>query len=509
MKFNEFKIEKIDETELGVFYKGLTHNFYDLKEINLPTKEKDFANFLEKLIQRKASFSELSIFNLPDDFANDFRENIVSVVELNSLLEKIPSKKIFIDLLESLIRIISKTNIISNKLLFSEIVLHNSIGLKQLSFFSLEKDFEELMVNSLEEVFVFHKKFGVCKTNIILDEKKFNNILQRIAVSVGRSFDKKNPLLDAHLPDGSRVNATLETISPKGTTLTIRKFSSTPITIVDLIKNNTLSIESAAFLWMMVDGFGVNPKNILIIGGTACGKTTLLSVLSNFVRLSERVISIEDTLELDFFERDNWVAFEANHSMGEEIELDFLLKNALRMRPDRIIVGEVRGKEALTLFTAMDNGHSGCLGTIHSNNARDAINKLEERPFNVPKPQLALIDLIVVLKKNFSREKGISRSVSQIAEVSKMGEKILLANVFEKIDSQLVRTDLPSHIIEEFALQNSIEKNVLKKEIETRQLVLSWLVENNFSKPEDILEVIQSYYFDSEKVISTIYDSLK
>ncbi|MDD3083629.1 MAG: ATPase, T2SS/T4P/T4SS family [Candidatus ainarchaeum sp.] len=509
MDFNEVRLEKLSESALGVFYKGLTNNFYDLKNINLSEEENIFALFLENLIQRKASFSELQNFNVPENFLNDFRENIVSVIELNGLLEKIPSKKIFISLLESLIRLISKVNFVSDKALFSEIVLHNSIGLKQLSFFSLEKDFEELMINSLDEVFVFHKDFGFCKTNIVLDEKKFNNILQRIAQSVGKDFNKSNPLLDARLPDGSRVNATMDNVSAKGISLTIRKFSTIPLTIIDLIKDNILSVESAAFLWLMVDGFGINPKNILVIGGTASGKTTLLSILTNFIRLSERVISIEDTLELSLLDRKNWVALEAKHSKDEEINMDDLLKNALRMRPDRIIVGEVRGNEALTLFTAMDNGHAGCLGTIHANNARESINKLSERPFDVPKSHLALIDLIVVMKKIYSKNKGVSRHVSQIAEVSKMDDKILLANVFELNNSILSRTNLPSHIIEEFALENSMEKNDLKKEIETRQLVLSWMIENNIHKPKEVLEVIQSYYFDSEKVLSSIYESLK
>ncbi|MDD4250636.1 MAG: ATPase, T2SS/T4P/T4SS family [Candidatus ainarchaeum sp.] len=506
MRFNDIRLEKISESNFGSFYKGLTHNFYDLKENKFSDKENKFTIFLNDLILRQSSFSNSSEFNLPKNFLIEFRENIISIIDLNGLLEKIPSNAIFISLLENLIHLIKNFDFIEDKLLFAENVLHNSIGLKQLSFFSLEKDFEELMINNFDEVFVFHKKFGVCKINLILNQKSFSNIIQRIANSVGRDFDKYNPLLDAHLPDGSRVNATFNTISPKGISLTIRKFSFTPITIVDMIKNNTLSVESAAFLWLMVDGMGLYPKNILVVGGTASGKTSLLSVLSNFARLSERIISIEDTLELNFLNRENWVALEAKHVKGEEISMDDLLKNALRMRPDRIVVGEVRGGEALTLFTAMDNGHAGSMGTIHANSARETIDKLSQKPFLIPKSHLGLIDLIVVMKKTYSVSGGVKRVVSQIAEVSKMDATILLANVFELKDFVLEKVNLPSHLIEELAGQCSMEKNELKKELETRQIVLTWLVENDIIKAQEVLEVIQSYYFDPKKVLATILE---
>jgi archaeal flagellar protein FlaI len=505
MKFTELRLEKIDDTVTGSIYKGLSHNFFELNEKPLIEDEFSFAVILQRIIERKSSLSELSHYDfLAKDFSEKFREEIISVVEMNSLLEKIPSKKIFLQLLESLIRLIAPIEKIQNKALFAEFVLHNSVGLKQLSFFSLEKDFEELMVNSLDEVFIFHKKYGMCKANININEKVFINIVQRIAYSIGKDFNQNNPLLDARLPDGSRVNATFSNVSPQGISLTIRKFSTIPLTILNLIKNNTLTAESAAFLWLMSEGFGINPKNILIAGGTASGKTTMLSIVSNFIRLSERVISIEDTLELDLLNRENWVALEAKHSKDELIEIDDLLKNCLRMRPDRIIVGEVRGKEALTLFTAMDNGHAGCLGTVHANSSREAITKLEERPFSVPSSMLSLIDLIVVMQRNYSKDVGMNRRVVQISEVSKMENKILLADVFETREGKLQRSEVPSHLIEEFAKQNSMTKNEIKEELETREIILNWLIQKEVKKAEEVLEVIQSYYFDSKKVLSMI-----
>jgi archaeal flagellar protein FlaI len=507
MKFSDLRLEQIGETEMGVIYKGLTHNFYELKENFFSNEEKNFADSLGRIIQMKTSFSDLYKFNfLPDNFASIFREEIISVVEMYRLLEKIPSKKVFVKLLESLIRLIAPISFISNKALFAENVLQNSVGLKQLSFFSLEKDFEELMINSLDEIFVFHKKFGMCKVNIVLNDKSFENILQRIAYSVGRDFSLKRPLLDARLPDGSRVNATFDNVSPKGRSLTIRKFAFSPLSIIDLIKSGAITSEAAAFLWLMVDGFGANPKNILIVGGTSSGKTTLLNVLSNFTRLSERIVSVEDTLEVFLLNRENWVALEAKQSMDENIGMDDLLKNSLRMRPDRLIIGEVRGSEAITLFAAMDNGHAGVLGTIHANTARDVITKLENKPFEIPKSRIPLVKLIVVMNRIFLKDKFV-RYVQQIAEVSHMEDKVLLANLFEMQNEKLIRTDIPSNLIENFARENAMEKNDVKKEINTRRIILEWLLKKDVTKPMDVLEVIQSYYFNSEKVMSMIYDS--
>jgi len=190
--------------------------------------------------------------------------------------------------------------------------------------------------------FVFHKQYGMCKANVEIENKALVDLIGRIALTIGKEFNAKNALLDARLPDGSRVNATLNELSPTGATLTVRKFSTIPLTILDLIDNGTITSEAAAFLWLMVDGLGNYPRNILISGGTTSGKTTFLNILSNFVRLSERVVSIEDTIELSLLGRDNWVALEARSSVSEQVSMDALLRNAMRMRPDRIIVGEVR-----------------------------------------------------------------------------------------------------------------------------------------------------------------------
>jgi flagellar protein FlaI len=356
--FSSAKLRKLSSNSFADIFAGLSVNFYDVKGVAFSDKEQAFADFLLKQIS-KGSALKKSFDGVSDDVLDSFFEEVLSFIEVEGLRDKVASRKVFVSLLESMIKAVSGVKFVQDKALFSEFVLHSSIGLKKLAFFSLDDELEELMINSPDNIFVFHKKYGMCKTNVFVDEKFLTDLIQKIAVTVGREFDSKNALLDARLPDGSRVNATLSELSPTGATLTIRKFSSIPLTILDLIDNGTLSADAAAFLWLIADGLGRYPQNLLVAGGTASGKTTLLNVLSNFVRLNERVVSIEDTIELSLLGRENWVALEARNSVGSEVTMDSLLKNSMRMRPDRIIVGEVRGPEALTLFTAMDTGHQG------------------------------------------------------------------------------------------------------------------------------------------------------
>jgi len=505
MRFTEVKMKRLAATRLADIYQGLSSNFYEVKEAALTDKEKAFADFLIKDIQRGSSFKG-KFEGVSKDFFDGFGEKVIQIVELNSLSQKMPSKKVFIELLGEMIALVSKIDFVKEKEFFSEYVLYNAVGLKQLAFFSLDDNLEELMVNGQNSVFVFHKMHGMCKTNILIGEKDLDNLIQKIASTIGKEFNQKNALLDARLPDGSRVNATLPELSPTGISLTIRKFSPIPLTILDLIENETLTSEAAAFLWVMVDGLGVYPQNILVAGGTASGKTTFLNILSNFVRPSERIISIEDTIELSLLARENWVALEARNYSGSEITMDALLKNSMRMRPDRIIVGEVRGSEALTLFTAMDTGHQGCLGTIHANNSRETLVKLQERPLSVPQAMLPLLDFIVITQRHYSKEKGMQRRVTQIVELSRMEDKVLSGTLFD-YDAKhdlIFRTEIQGRVLEEMAEQNSLTKNELKKEIEARKNVLEWMIVQGIRKPLEVLEVIDSYYFNPQKVLSTI-----
>ncbi len=244
--------------------------------------------------------------------------------------------------------------LIIGKLGFLEIPLHDD-------------RLEEIMINGLNiPSFVFHRKHQMCKTNIVFNnEEELSRIIENIAMLAGRAINSRTPMLDAFLPDGSRVNATTQDVTLRGYTLTIRKFSSDPLTIIDLIKFGTFNPELAAFLWQAVEGyFGAKPANTLIVGGTGSGKTTTLNVVSMFSMYTDRIITIEDTPELQIPHEHviKMITRLPRPGVPEyEITMNDLIKNALRMRPDRLFVGEVRGAEAQSLLIAMNTGHDGAL----------------------------------------------------------------------------------------------------------------------------------------------------
>jgi len=248
---------------------------------------------------------------------------------------------------------------------YAESVIREMVGYGIIDPLVMDDHLEEIMViGAKKPVYLFHRKYEMMSSNIeFYSDKEIIDLINKIARHVGRRVDISSPLLDARMPDGSRVNATIPPASVEGATLTIRKFRKDPYTVIDLIENNTMTSEVAAFLWMCVDGLQAKPANILIAGGTGSGKTTTLNCLASFIPDTERIVTIEDTAELALPLK-HWVRLEARPPGLEgkgELSIDVLTKNSLRMRPDRIIVGEVRHDEAFTLFTALNTGHEGAL----------------------------------------------------------------------------------------------------------------------------------------------------
>ncbi len=363
--------------------------------------------------------------------------------------------------------------------------------------FLKDPELEEIMVNRAgEPVFVYHAKHGMCETNLVMSEREIIEWINNAALEAGDVINEEKPFLDARLPDGSRLNATIPPATPNSPTITIRKFKQNPLSIVSLIQNSTLSSEAAAFLWEAVEGERNYPFNILVIGGAGAGKTTLLNILTSFIPKDERIVVIEDTLELNFFGRKNVVRMESKHAVANTraITMNDLLINALRMRPDRLIVGEVRGPEAETLFNAMNVGHSA-MGTLHANSPAECISRLTNPPMNVPKNMLGLMDFIIVCKKIRSPE-GLKRRVSSIVEVQRSEIGISFSELFvynaktDKVES----TNIPSGKIEELAKLCGKSRADINKEIKKKQNILEEMLSNGVVSFKDVLEVITEYY---------------
>jgi flagellar protein FlaI len=268
-----------------------------------------------------------------------------------------------------------------------------------------------------------------------------------------------------------------------------------PLSIVDLINFGTLTTELAAFLWTAVEGERNYPLNILVIGGASSGKTTTLNTMTSFVPAEERIIAIEDTLELTFPNRKNVVRMESRHGTGDlqEITMNDLLINALRMRPDRLIMGEVRGPEAESLFNAMNVGHSA-MGTLHANSPGECVARLTNPPMNVAVNMMPLVDLIVVQHKLRSKE-GLRRRITQVVEVmrSEVGVSFSEIFIYDPKEDRTVRTDVPSQKDEKLANLSGIKVSELKRKREARCKMLDSLVERGITEFAAVQNELQAY----------------
>ncbi len=389
---------------------------------------------------------------------------------------------------------------------YSEMVTREMIGYGVIDALVRDKMLEEVMVvGPNKPVFVFHQEYGMMKSNVQFgNNEEIREIIERIARQVGRRIDRKNPLLDARLPDGSRVNATIQPISLDGHTLTIRKFREDPITITDLIKWKTLTPEVGAFFWLMAEGMGVRPANTLVSGGTASGKTTTLNVLSSFIPIRERIITIEQTAELNL-PIEHMIRMETRPPGMEgkgKISMGALVENSLRMRPDRILVGEVRGEEAYNLFQGMNTGHNGCMGTIHANSAKETITRVTSPPMNVPVVMANALDFIIIQKRIHKKKTGLTRRITSIAEVQEIAEdgsaKINILYTYDPAEDKLKRERTPSIYEQKILRYTNITKEDLEKELQERKEVLENLVKRNITNLDEVKRIMGQHMVNKD-----------
>ena len=341
-------------------------------------------------------------------------------------------------MIESLFNLVlSEENLLYTRAVRGQIldwVLADILGYGPLEPLLADNTITEVMVNGHETVYV--ERYGkIEKSNVVFeDDEHLMRIIDRIVAPLGRRVDEASPMVDARLPSGYRVNATIPPLSLDGPLLTIRKFAQTPYTAQDLIANGTLTPKLTNFLKACVEA----RINMVISGGTGTGKTTLLNVVSAFIPESERIVTIEDTAELQL-KQEHVVRMEKRPPNVEgkgEVTIRQLVINALRMRPDRIIVGESRGSEALDMLQAMNTGHDGSRTTIHSNSPRDSLRRIEtmvlmagmELPLRAIREQVASAIQLVV---HVDRMRDGTRKVVQVTEVQGMeGDTVLLQDLF-------------------------------------------------------------------------------
>lgn len=357
-------------------------------------------------------------------------------------------------------------------------------------------------------IYVYHRdpKLGSLKTNVAFSNgEELNYFVIKMAQRCKKSISIAEPLLDASLPDGSRVQATLGTdIARKGSNFTVRRFSEQPLTPCHMLKYGTLNSVQLAYLWLAVE----NGQSILISGGTATGKTSMLNALSLFMRPNLKIVSIEDTPELRL-PHPHWIPEVARSpisiegSIGE-VSLFDLLKSSLRQRPDYIVMGEVRGKEAFVLFQQMATGHPS-LATIHAASINQLVDRLTTAPISLPPALIENVNIIVFLALSRLGGRYVRRASDILEIVGVEGDRPLTNRVFAwHPGSDKFETDKRSLVLREICRRLGFSESELRDELERRKRILEWMYEQRIFDYREVARVISTYYTNPKRVIDTI-----
>jgi flagellar protein FlaI len=356
-------------------------------------------------------------------------------------------------------------------------------------------------------IFVYHDEYTDVATNVIFeDPDELDNYVVRLAQQSGRHISVGDPVVGTTLPDGSRVELALgEEVTPRGSAFTIRQYADDPFTPIDLIEYGTFSIEQMAYLWLAIE----NNKSLIFAGGTASGKTTSLNAVSLFIPSNSKIVSIEDTREVELPQR-NWVASVTRPSFGDDDKGDVdefdLLEAALRQRPDYIVMGEVRGEEGRTLFQVMSTGHT-TYTTFHADSVGEVIKRFTTEPINVSKTLFTALDLVSIQTQTRvdGRKVRRNKTLTEINEYSAENDEINVRDVYEwraETDEYIQMGN--SNTLEEIKFDRGWSTDKLDQEIFKRKLVLAYLIENGINTYTEVAATIQAFINDPDTILTLI-----
>jgi len=394
------------------------------------------------------------------------------------------------------------------------------LGYSRIDTLMKDKYIEDISCNGSDMyLYVQHRTYGSVRTNVKFGEVELNNFVLKLAQVSGRHVSLLQPIRDLTLPDGSRANITLGgEVTKKGSTFTIRKFRANPISSIELMDYGSIDAMQLAFVWILME----HKRSILVSGGTATGKTTFLNVLCSFIPPEYKIVSIEDTAELNLM-HPNWLqsitrtGFGTSESGGApsgmgggggakapgDISLYDLLVAALRQRPEFIIVGEVRGGEAFTLFQAIAVGHAA-LGTIHAGSMDELLARVESAPMNVPRSLLSNLDLVIFPMHVQKGERSMRRisNIVEILELDRDKGDLITNTVFKWLpDADRFQWQGRSFLFDRIRDTYGISKDTLHQELKYRTEFILWLQKNNIREYHAVIKMIQNYYRDKEEVI--------
>jgi len=386
-------------------------------------------------------------------------------------------------------------------------ILRNTMFYERITPLMYDPHIEDISCNGYyKPIYVFHRNYANIKTNISFENPDaLDRFVIKLAQQCGKHISIAEPMVDASMPDGSRIQMTLgKEVTDHGSTFTIRKFRQEPLTPVNLIKWKTFSPEQMAYLWLCIE----NKKSLIFAGGTASGKTTSTNAVALFIPRKAKIVTIEDTREL-MLPHKNWIpgvtrsGFQAG---AADIGMYDLLKAALRQRPEYIIVGEVRGKEALTLFQAMSTGHT-TYSTIHADSVDGVIHRLENPPINVPRPMIEALDIISVQAQTYVNDKRVRRNI-EIAEIVGLdphSKMLRTSTVFQwdglKDEHVMIGS---SKALEDIRKARGWSAKELQEELDRRKMILEYMAENNITSFKEVSNIIYAYQADPEKAMKLL-----
>ncbi|SEO14245.1 flagellar protein FlaI [Halorientalis persicus] len=354
-------------------------------------------------------------------------------------------------------------------------------------------------------IFVYHDDYTDVETNVTFASQELSNFVIQLAQRSGRHVSVSDPVVSATLPDGSRIELALgEEVTPRGSAFTIRKYADEPFTPIDLLEYGTADLDMLAFLWLCIE----NNRSLLFAGGTAAGKTTSMNAVSMFIPPRAKVLTIEDTRELSLY-HDNWLSSVTRERLDDDdITMYDLLRSALRHRPEYIIVGEVRGEEAITLFQAMNTGHT-TFSTMHADSVQTVINRLENEPINVPRPMVQSLDVLAVQVLTRSQGERVRRmrTLAEIEGIDQRTGELDYSNTYSWRATEDTFTDSGSDLLDDIREERGWSQSELLREIQNRKRFLKYLHEEGVNDYRRFTAMVNKYYADSAEVLDRIADA--
>ncbi|GLI45777.1 MULTISPECIES: type II/IV secretion system ATPase subunit [Methanoculleus] len=368
----------------------------------------------------------------------------------------------------------------------------NFLGYGKLDPLMNDDKIEDITCNGPDvPIFLYHRKYANIQTNCVFDGEELNKFVLKLAQKADKQLSLSTPLIDAALPEGSRAQITYsDIISSKGSSFTIRKFRADPMTPVNLIANHTYDLDLMAHIWLAVE----NRKSMIISGGTASGKTSTMNAVSFFIPPVAKIVSIEDTREIQL-PHINWLPMRTRESTNVSgtgnVGMFHLLKAALRQRPEYIIVGEVRGEEAQTLFQAMNTGHT-TYSTVHAGNVRETVNRLIHDPINVPVAMFNALDLVLVQSLLYDKGRGFRRCLS-LNEIRVVDDEVRWEPLFtwDHRSDSFVRVYEQSAVFDDIAYRNGWSREQLEAAVALRRTALEGMIRAGPLSPSEVGQMIQ------------------